>query len=196
MGEIADVGPRALHDLAVGLDQRIGLARQRGDLVGKRAFEPLGASRPDGGEALGNPLERRQPEPDLEHRGQQQHDREHAERQRERLVERAHLVVDLRGVARDRDQIATLLAEIDGPLEHAQALVLRTLHVADPRTAGIGRNLAALETRQRAVPQRARRAHLGFVRIQPRDLPIPARQRQLEQRLAQRLREFLGAFLG
>ena len=151
-------------------------------------------SRPNGGEAVGNPLERRQPEPNLEHGGQQQHDREHAEGQRERFVERAHLVIDLRGIACHRNGIAALLAEIDGPLEHAQALVLRTLHVTDPRTAGIRWNLAALEMRQSGIPQRARRTHFGFLRIEPRDLPIPAGQRQLEQRLAQR--KFVGAFFG
>jgi hypothetical protein len=38
--------------------------------------------------------------------------------------------------------------------------------------------------------------HFGLRRIEPRHLPVPARQRQFEQRLADRLRELVGAFLG
>ena len=35
--------------------------------------------------------------------------------------------------------------------------------------------------------------HFLLGAVEPRDLPIPARQRQFEQRLADRLREFVGA---
>ena len=41
MREIADMGARALDDLAVGVDQRVGLARQRRDLDREVAVEPL-----------------------------------------------------------------------------------------------------------------------------------------------------------
>ena len=52
MREIADMGARALDDLAVGVDQRIGLARERLDLDREAAFEPLGGAGADGGERL------------------------------------------------------------------------------------------------------------------------------------------------
>ena len=42
----------------------------------------------------------------------------------QRLVERARLVVDLGGVAGDRDQITPLVAEIDVALDQPQPLVL------------------------------------------------------------------------
>ena len=45
MREIADMGARALDDLAVGVDQRVGLARQRRDLDREFALQPLGACR-------------------------------------------------------------------------------------------------------------------------------------------------------
>ena len=51
MREIADMGARALDDLAVGVEQRIGLARQRRDLDRKLAFEPLGLAGADRGKA-------------------------------------------------------------------------------------------------------------------------------------------------
>ena len=51
MREIADVGARALDDLAVGIDQRVGLARERRDLDRERAFEPLGRAGADRGQA-------------------------------------------------------------------------------------------------------------------------------------------------
>ena len=52
MREIADMGARALDDLAVGVDQRVGLARERRDLDRERAFEPLGRAGADRGEAV------------------------------------------------------------------------------------------------------------------------------------------------
>ena len=72
--EIADVGPRALDDFAVGIDQRVGLARQRRDLDRKFALEPFGAAGADIGDRIRNAFQRRKAEADLEDRGQQQHD--------------------------------------------------------------------------------------------------------------------------
>ena len=73
MREIADMGAGALDDFLVGVDQRIGLARQRRDLFGELSGQPLGGAGADGGEAVGNALERRETEPHLEHGGEQQH---------------------------------------------------------------------------------------------------------------------------
>ena len=50
MCEIADMGTRALDDFAVGIDQRVGLARQRRDLDRKFAFQPFGAAGADIGD--------------------------------------------------------------------------------------------------------------------------------------------------
>ena len=73
MGEIADMGARALDDLAIGVEQRVGLARERRDFDRELPFEPLGLAGADGGELLGDALERQQAEPHLEGGGQQQH---------------------------------------------------------------------------------------------------------------------------
>ena len=73
MREIADMGARALDDFLVGVDQRIGLARERRDLVGELPGQPLGAAGADGGEAVGDALERGEAEAHLEHGGEQQH---------------------------------------------------------------------------------------------------------------------------
>ena len=56
MREIADVGARALDDVAVGIDQRIGLAGERGDLLGEAALQPFRRTRADGGKSVGNAL--------------------------------------------------------------------------------------------------------------------------------------------
>ena len=68
-----------------------------------------------------------------------------------------------------------------------QPLVFRPLHVALAAAVGIGRDILFAEMRQPAIPQRARRGHLGLGAVEPRHLPVPARQRQLEQRLAEHL---------
>ena len=113
----------------------------------------------------------------------------------QRLVERARLVVDLLGIAGDRDQEAAVLAEIDIAFDHAQPLVFRPLHIAVPRAVGAGGRIGVVECRQVAVPQRARRADLGLGAAETGDLPVPARQRQLEQRLAERRRGAVGRLL-
>src|ERR1043166_553847 len=45
MREVADVGARALDDIAVGVDECVGLTRQRRDLLGKAALQPLRRAR-------------------------------------------------------------------------------------------------------------------------------------------------------
>ena len=73
MGEIADMGARALDDLAIGFDERVGLARERRDLDRKAALQPLGGAGADRRQALGNALERSEAKAHLEHGGEQQH---------------------------------------------------------------------------------------------------------------------------
>ena len=53
------------------------------------------------------------------------------------------LVVELGGVAGDRDQEAAFVAEIDVALDQAQPLVLRPLHIALAAAVGIGLGPAA-----------------------------------------------------
>ena len=143
--EIADVGARALDDLAVGIDQRVGLARQRGDLDRERAFELLGTPERIAASAARDAVERRKPEPHLEQRGEQEHDRKHHEGRGNRAVERQDLVVELGGVACDRDLEAAVVAEVDVALDQPQPLVLRALHVALAAAVGLGLGLLSLE---------------------------------------------------
>ena len=68
------MGPRPLDDLAIGVDQGVGLARQRRDFDGKLTLEPFGAAGADIGDRVRNSFQRREAEADLEDRRQQQHD--------------------------------------------------------------------------------------------------------------------------
>ena len=49
MGEIADLGARALDDLAIGVDQLIDLGRQRSDVLRKFAGDMFGLAAADCG---------------------------------------------------------------------------------------------------------------------------------------------------
>ena len=189
------MGSRALDDFAIGVDQGVGLARKRRDLDREFALQPLGAAGADGGKAFGNARQRRQPEADLQRRGQQQRQRQRGESYNDGALEAAGFVVDLRGVAGHRDQITAVGAEIDVALDEAQFLVFGAFRITLPKF-GIGGRFLVGQPRQAAVPQRARGMHFGRLGVEPRDLPVPARQRQFEQRLADRLRIFVGAFLG
>ena len=87
-------------------------------------------------------VERRQAEPHLEQRGEQQHRGQHQEGRDDGAVEGEDLVVELGGVAADRDQEAAVVAEIDVALDQPQPLVFRALHVALAAAVGIGRRPA------------------------------------------------------
>ena len=136
VGEVADMGARALDDLAIGVDERVGLARKRPDLDRERAFEPFRGTGADRRQRRGDALERRQPEAHLEHGGEQQHGGKDAEGDGERPIERASLLFDLGGITRQRNQEAAFIAEIDRAFDDAQLLVLRTGRIALPRAAG------------------------------------------------------------
>jgi len=56
MGEIADMGAGALDDLAVGVDQRVGLACKRRDFLRKLSGQSLGSAGADGCETVGDAL--------------------------------------------------------------------------------------------------------------------------------------------
>ena len=82
---------------------------------------------------------------------------------------------DLGGIARDRHQIMPLLAQIDIAFDQAQLLVLGTRHITLARAVGPGGNAEVLQMRQAGIPQRTRGAHVVFVGIEPRHLPVPTR---------------------
>jgi hypothetical protein len=185
-----------LDDLAVGIDQRIGLARQRRDLDRKFTLEPFGAAGADIGDGFRNAFQRREPEADLEDRGQNQHDRQRREGAAEVIIEAARFVENLAGIAGHADQEFAVGAEIDRPFHHPQVLAFGTIGIA-LTDAGRGQVGAVLfELRQLLVPQRARRAHLGLLGVGPGDLPVPSGQRQFEQRLAERLELTVGRLVG
>ena len=79
MREIADMGAGALDDFAIGIEQRIGFARQRRDLDREIAFQTLGIAGADRRKLFGDTLERQQSEADLESGGEKQDERETAE---------------------------------------------------------------------------------------------------------------------
>ena len=110
-------------------------------------------------------FERREPEPDLEDRGQQQHDAERRKGAAEVIIEAAGFIENLAGVAGDADQEFAVGAEVDRPLHHPQALALGTVDIAEADAGGGQLGAMLLELRQLLVPQRARRARLGLLGI-------------------------------
>jgi hypothetical protein len=150
--EIADMGPGALDDFAVGVEQRVGLARQRRDFDGKFALQPFGAAGADIGDRIRDTLQRREAEADLEDRGQHQHDRQRGKGAAEVIVEAARLVENFGGVAGHADKILAVGAEIDRAFHHPQVLALGTFDIAET-DAGRGQVDALLfELRQLLVP--------------------------------------------
>ncbi len=186
MCEIADMSAGALDDFAVGIEQCIGFARKRRDLDREIAFQPLGLPGADRGELLRDALERRQAELHLESGGQQQHQRQPAERQKQSAVEAPDFVLDLGGIAGDRNQITAFLAEIDIALDQPQPLILGSVDIAGSH-AECRRGGGNRQPRQAAIPKRTRGVYFRLGAVELGHLPIPAGQRQFEQRLAHAL---------
>src|SRR5262245_35086581 len=167
----------ALADFPVGVEQCIGLARERSNLVREGASQPFRRAGADGGKRFRDALERSQSEADLEQRREEKHDGQRPEGDGERLVERPDLLVDLGWIAGDRDEIPALLAEIDRAFDETQPLVLRPADIAPARPVIARGNANVLKMRQAAVPKRARGAYVGSRSIQPRPPPLPTRHR-------------------
>ena len=70
MREIADLGAGAFQDLAVGVEQKVQLARERRHVPRVLAPDPLGLALPDRPDRTPQPHERLQAEADLQERRQ------------------------------------------------------------------------------------------------------------------------------
>ena len=188
MGEVADMGAGALDDLAVGLEQRVGLARQRRDLDRKVALQPLGACPRGWRRAISEMrLSGARPKRTWNIVMKISTERERAEGEDQRLVEGPDLVVDLLAGRRRRrpgsgrprrDRRCARRCAAAGPRALSRSRAgCRRRRPAPSASSSTGRLLSHNEREART--SRLRRA-------EPGDLPVPARQRQLEQRLAER----------
>src|SRR5690349_21591174 len=129
MREITDMCARPHDDLAVSIQERVGLAHERCDLDGEAAFEAFGTTRANGSQALRDAVKRRKAVADLEGGDQEQNESEHGEGNEQCAVEVARLLIDLGRVTRNRDQKPPLLAEINGSFQKPEPLVFRPLHI-------------------------------------------------------------------
>ena len=189
MGEVADLRAGALQDLAVGVEEEVELARERRDVVRDTR---RGSAPPRRGGSPPRPRaqvdERLQAEADLQERRRSRARRPRSsEGDDERDDEAAHVGVDLVGRAGDADDEAAVLAEIDVALDDAQ----RRARPAPCRSRGGSRRSAARSpggTRLGSAPPNSdfeERTSFGR-RARPADLPVPAGERQLEARVADR----------
>ncbi len=106
MRQIAHMGARALDDLTIGIEQRIGLARQRRDFDREAALQLFGLCRSGcAASCCEMRLSGDEAELHLETGRQQQHQRKTAEGDDQGAVEAADLVFDFGGIAGNRDEI-------------------------------------------------------------------------------------------
>src|SRR5947209_11395817 len=117
MGKVADVRARTGDNLTIGLDQRVGVARERRNLDWEAAIEPLGCAGADRRQTRRNALERRKPETDLKGRDQEEHYTDDRKGSPQRAVEATGFVVDLNGIAGNRHQESSFVTKIDGALD-------------------------------------------------------------------------------
>src|SRR5262245_58232963 len=190
MGQIADMRAGSLYDLSIRFNQSVGFSCKRSNFFGERPREAFSAARTYSCQAVCDPFKRGKAEANLKHSGEQQHRSKNGKGNNEGLVEGAHFVGNLGGVARNRNEVTAFVAEVDISLNEPQPLILRPRHIPLAGAIGASGNTMVLQVRQTAIPKRSRRSHFAFLAVQPSDLPIPPRQRQFEQWLAKRLRKF------
>ena len=194
MGEIADLGARALDDLAVGVDQLIDLGRQRGDVLRKFAGDMFGLAAAD----------RRPRLPEAPAAGCRPNrtasavEPISASASVRKVAASAHSKLrswrlDHVGVGGDLHQEAPVVAGVDLALDHPQLMPARADRVAAQNRAVIVPDRD--ELRQLGREQRLRGADFRRVHVGAGDLPVPARERELELRRDRRRRRGLPLFV-
>ena len=123
MGEIADLGARALDHGAIGLEQQIDLGGERRDVLREVAADALGLAAADRRQALLQHAQRPEAETHRQRGRAEQRHRQHQEGRGERVFELLDLGLDHVGVGGDLDEIAPLVVSVDLALDHAQRLV-------------------------------------------------------------------------
>src|SRR5262249_26472718 len=152
MCKIAHMGAGPLDDLAVGVDQSVGLACKRRDLLREAALEPLRGAGADRRKTRGNAFQRCKAEAHLEHSREQERSREHPKGDDQRTIEGLSLVLDLLRVARDGHEVTALVAEVDGAFDDTQALVLGARDITLAGTVQPDWHVKIFEMRQPTVP--------------------------------------------
>ena len=185
MREIADLRAGALDHVAIGLDEQVQLARQRREIARKNALDLLVLAAADRRHAVLQSPQRAQAVAQLHGGGGDEDDGQHGEGNEQRQFEARHLRLDLVGRRGDLNEVDALVAGIDDPLDHAQRPVVGPGGVAAPRAPHAGLDAEVGEPRQAGGEQGARGADVRARAVLPGDLPVPARQRQLELRVAE-----------
>ena len=102
VGEIADMGARALDQRLVVLEQRVELSRQRLDLGGEVTLKACGRAAADGAERAAQAAQRLEAEAHLhQHRADHAHEQD-AQRQGQQAIEALPVELDLAPVGRNR----------------------------------------------------------------------------------------------
>ena len=187
MREVADLGPGALDDLAIGVQQQIDLGGERSDVLRKLPADALGLAATDRRDAFLQDPQRPQPEPDRERRRPEQRQGQHEESGAEGVFEIHDLGLNHVGVRGDLHEVAALVARVDLALDHAQRTVAGTRDITAPAVEVASRG-AFVEPRQLGREQRARGADVRALAVEAGDLPIPAGKREFELRRDHRRR--------
>ena len=125
MGEIADLGARALDDLAIGVDQLIDLGRQRSDVLRKFARNMFSLPAADGRDPFLQDPERTQAEANRERGRADQGQRQRQEGRRKPILEATLLGLYHVGVGGDLHQIPPVFAGVDLALDHPHLVAAR-----------------------------------------------------------------------
>jgi hypothetical protein len=113
MSEIADLGARAFHHVAVGVNQQIEFAGKRREILREIAFDFLGFTASYRGDPFLQLPKRFQAVPKLRRRRHNKGQREYREGEHEVKLESRNLGLDFLGRRGDLNEINSLISSID-----------------------------------------------------------------------------------
>ena len=184
MGEIADLCAGTFENFAVGGDQQVELAGERRQILGEMPFDALALAPADGRDLFAQIAQGAQAKAHLQRGCARQCNCQNRESHRQCEFELPDLVLDLLGRCSDLHQKDAGIPNIDLTLDDTQALPLGACRIAAPRAAKAGRHAEIGQPGQFGGKQRSGCPDLRLVRIEPRDLPVPARHGEFELGLA------------
>ncbi len=188
MGEVADVGAGALDQRLAVVDQRVELGGERLELGREAALEPPGQAGADRRERRLDPPQGLERDAHLQQQRADQADEQDREREAQQPVEALALGLDLGAVAGDRvEQGGGGIGQADPAHQQPHRPAVGAGEIAGQR-----RRAGRQRHRQALVPQGRRAVEHLRAGV---DLPVPARERLGEARLAELQAELQAAVL-
>jgi hypothetical protein len=159
----ADLGARAFHHVAIGVNQQIEFAGEWREILREIAFDFIGFAAPYRGDPF---LQLPKRLAKLRRRRHNEGQCENREGNHEIKLETGNLRFDFLGRRGNLNEINSLIAGINDAFEHSHDPVIWPRRIASPRAGWAGRHAGIAQTWKLCREQRARTSYLCLRHVQ------------------------------